>query len=121
VNCPFINTHAGITPKYRGVHGGYWALVNGAAGDCGVTIHFVDKGIDTGQVISQHLIKPGSSDNFTTYPLLQLGTALPELVKAIRAVLDGKLQGMKATGESRLWHHPTIWSYFYFRFFKGVK
>src|SRR5438093_9923670 len=25
----FINMHAGITPKYRGVHGGYWALYNG--------------------------------------------------------------------------------------------
>ena len=24
--CPVINLHAGITPRYRGVHGGYWAL-----------------------------------------------------------------------------------------------
>ncbi len=23
VSCPFINIHAGITPRYRGVHGGY--------------------------------------------------------------------------------------------------
>lgn len=28
INTPFINTHAGITPKYRGVHGDYWALSN---------------------------------------------------------------------------------------------
>ncbi|MEZ6118695.1 MAG: hypothetical protein R3C28_19310 [Pirellulaceae bacterium] len=24
----FLNTHAGVTPTYRGVHGGYWALWN---------------------------------------------------------------------------------------------
>ena len=28
VPAKFINTHEGITPKYRGIHGCYWALVN---------------------------------------------------------------------------------------------
>ena len=28
IGCLFINTHCGITPKYRGVHGGYWAIYN---------------------------------------------------------------------------------------------
>ena len=28
LNAPLINIHVGITPKYRGVHGGYWALAN---------------------------------------------------------------------------------------------
>lgn len=28
VDSPMVNIHVGITPKYRGVHGGYWALVN---------------------------------------------------------------------------------------------
>ena len=27
VEAIFVNTHVGITPKYRGVHGGYWSLV----------------------------------------------------------------------------------------------
>ena len=27
----FINTHCGITPQYRGAHGGYWALYAGDA------------------------------------------------------------------------------------------
>jgi hypothetical protein len=30
VAAPFVNTHAGITPYYRGVHGGYWALADGS-------------------------------------------------------------------------------------------
>jgi phosphoribosylglycinamide formyltransferase-1 len=28
INVPIVNIHVGITPKYRGVHGGYWALYN---------------------------------------------------------------------------------------------
>jgi hypothetical protein len=44
----FLNTHAGITPRYRGAHGGYWALLNNDPRHCGVTIHVVDPGIDTG-------------------------------------------------------------------------
>lgn len=121
VPCRFINTHAGITPKYRGVHGGYWALANGDAQHCGVTIHLVDKGIDTGDIISQHRINPNKKDNFTTYPLHQLGVALPHLVKSVHAALDNTLQTDKANGESRLWHHPAIWQYLYFWLTRGVK
>ena len=48
IDTTFVNTHVGITPKYRGVHGGYWALANGDKEHCGVTVHLVDPGIDTG-------------------------------------------------------------------------
>ena len=44
----FLNTLAGITPSYRGVHGAYWALVQRQPDACGVTVHLVDAGIDTG-------------------------------------------------------------------------
>ena len=37
VDAPFINTHAGITPLYRGVHGGYWALREGRPDLVGTT------------------------------------------------------------------------------------
>lgn len=121
VSCPFINTHAGITPKYRGVHGGYWALVNNDQQNCGVTIHLVDKGIDTGDIIDQVEIDPASSDNFTTYPIHQLGIALPRLKVIIDNALTTHIVTRKAEGESRLWHHPTFFQYIYYRIFKGVR
>ncbi len=67
----FINIHAGITPKYRNVHGAYWALVNNDQENCGVTVHEVDSGIDTGNIIYQKTIDVTRRDNFSTYPLLQ--------------------------------------------------
>ena len=29
INRRVINIHVGITPEYRGAHGGFWALYNG--------------------------------------------------------------------------------------------
>ena len=116
VPCPFINTHAGITPLYRGVHGGYWALANNDAAHCGVSVHLVDAGIDTGGIISQALIEPGPDDNFATYPLLQLIAGLPLLKRAVRAALAGAVQLQPAPeGISRLWSHPTLAEYLKFR------
>ena len=52
LKAPVVNVHAGITPRYRGVHGGYWALVEERPSDFGATIHIVDPGIDTGPVLA---------------------------------------------------------------------
>jgi folate-dependent phosphoribosylglycinamide formyltransferase PurN len=112
VPCKFINTHAGITPLYRGVHGGYWALANNDAAHCGVTVHQVDAGIDTGAIIAQALIQPTAEDNFVTYPLLQQAAGLPLLKQAVRDALNGTLQQQPApAGQSRLWSHPTLAEY----------
>jgi len=121
VNCPFINTHAGITPKYRGVHGGYWALVNEDKINCGVTVHLVDEGIDTGSILYQDTIEISEKDNFITYPYLQIAKAIPMLQKAIGDALQNKLITIKGKEMSRLWYHPTIWQYIYYRLFKKVK
>ncbi|WP_046243190.1 formyl transferase [Hymenobacter terrenus] len=112
VPCPFINTHAGITPLYRGVHGGYWALANNDAAHCGVSVHLVDAGIDTGGIIAQALIHPSPEDTFATYPLLQLIAGLPLLKDAVRAALTASIQLRPAPeGISRLWSHPTLAEY----------
>lgn len=121
--CPgaVINMHAGITPAYRGVHGGYWALWQGAPERCGVTIHRVDEGIDTGAVVSQAVIRPGIEDSFTTYQLLQWAAGVPLLVEAVVAAREGRLQSRPGTGPSRLWSHPTLWGYLWARWTRSVR
>lgn len=121
VKAPFINTHVGITPNYRGVHGGYWALVNNDVENFGVTVHLVDKGVDTGEVIYQKTITPGKNDNFMTYPLIQLGEALPLLKKAVDNVLVGELKTVSGIGKvSKQYFHPSIWEYLFYKFIKGI-
>jgi folate-dependent phosphoribosylglycinamide formyltransferase PurN len=121
VTCKFINTHAGITPMYRGVHGTYWALVNNDAANSGVTVHYVDQGIDTGNIIAQAHVAPTAQDNFSTYPTLQLATGIKLLLQAIEKHFSNSITTQSETGESNLYYHPTIWFYLYHRIFKGIK
>ncbi len=122
VAIPFVNLHAGITPLYRGVHGGYWALVERRADACGVTAHLVDAGLDTGAILGQALIEPTENDNFTTYPVLQLAAGVPLLERAVRAAANGEPRRLPAPpGESRLRTHPTLQQYVRFRMNLGVK
>lgn len=109
----FINMHAGITPQYRGVHGGYWAMANNDPDHCGVTVHLVDKGIDTGAILFQKVIPVKPKDNYTTYPFLQLGEGLPLMKKAVADAANGRLQSrISQSSVSKLYYHPTIWQYF---------
>lgn len=121
ISCPVINMHAGITPQYRGVHGAYWALVNGDEKNCGVTVHLVDEGVDTGDVLYQSLIKIAPEDNFLTYPIKQLIAGIPFLLKAVGDAFSNKLSPYSAAGNSNQWYHPTIWQYLYMRIKKGIK
>ncbi len=122
VPAPFVNMHAGITPLYRGSHGAYWALVQRNPEACGVTVHVVDAGIDTGKILGQAVIRPTGSDNFVTYPLLQLGAGLPLFISAVAQALDGYIESTAGpAGPSRLWFHPTAFGYLYCRVAKGVR
>lgn len=121
IDIPIINMHVGITPKYRGVHGGYWALAKGDPENCGVTVHYIDPGIDTGNVIVQATIQPTSKDSFVTYPLLQLKAGLGCLDRAIDSIRTGTKPAVQPPQESQLYYHPTILQYLYYRWVKGVK
>jgi folate-dependent phosphoribosylglycinamide formyltransferase PurN len=122
VRATFLNIHAGITPLYRGVHGAYWALVRGDQAHCGVTVHVVDEGIDTGDILQQARIFPTDRDTFATYPTIQLGVGLPLLLKAIQDVLGGSVEVRDPpSGESVLWTHPTLLEYIRNRRRLGVR
>lgn len=122
ISAIFINAHAGITPMYRGVHGGYWALASGDPGNCGVTVHKVDKGIDTGSIIAQATISPTTKDTFATYPFLQTASAIPLLIQAVSDALAGNLAELPPPpGRSRLWTHPTACEYLKNRIKLGVR
>jgi hypothetical protein len=117
----FINIHTGIAHRYRGVHGAYWALTEGRPQWAGVTVHQVDSGIDTGQILAQGAITITPEDNFVTYPLLQLGVGLG-LLKHILEHQDQEVLGLAIPSEgSKIWYHPTLWFYLWNRMVRGVR
>ncbi len=56
-----INTHPALLPNFPGAHAVRDALAAGVS-ETGSTIHFVDKGVDTGEVIAQARVKVEPSD-----------------------------------------------------------
>jgi peptidoglycan/xylan/chitin deacetylase (PgdA/CDA1 family) len=56
-----INLHKGKVPEYRGMPPGFWELYDGAP-SAGVTVHFVDKGLDTGAIVSTGTINIFETD-----------------------------------------------------------
>jgi methionyl-tRNA formyltransferase len=50
----FVNTHPSLLPHNRGKHYNFWALVEQAP--FGVTLHYADSGIDTGDIVAQQEI-----------------------------------------------------------------
>jgi hypothetical protein len=62
-------------------------------------------------VLYQARLTPTHADNYATFPYLQLAAALPLMEQAARDALAGKLAPQTVNLPSRLWSHPTIWSY----------
>ncbi|WP_037576419.1 formyl transferase [Sporocytophaga myxococcoides] len=117
-----MNIHAGITPTYRGVHGGYWALINNDPENCGTTVHFVDSGIDTGSILAQDKVEVEQEDNFATYPYLQFVKGINLLLSSMDKFFEGNLKVISAeSAKSALWYHPTFIEYFYYWKTKKVK
>ena len=57
----FINTHPSLLPHNRGKHYNFWAIVEEAP--FGVSIHCVDSGIDSGDIVTQKRIAYDWCDN----------------------------------------------------------
>jgi methionyl-tRNA formyltransferase len=86
-----INCHAGKLPFYRGRNILNWALINDEM-EFGITVHYIDDGIDTGDIINQKSYEITDEDTYST--LLErayLGCA-DVLYEAIEKIREGRVQ-----------------------------
>ena len=120
VAAPLINYHAGINPKYRGQHPGYWALAEGDAEHAGVTIHLVDEGVDTGSVLYQTRVTFDPEDTIASYQHVQAAHALPLFARAIEDAKAGRLSPRAVDLPSRQYFPPTLWGYLATGIMRGV-
>ena len=60
-----INCHVGKLPFYRGRHGISWMLINDEK-EFGISVHYIDDGIDTGDLINQEVFKITDADSYKT-------------------------------------------------------
>ncbi|MQW90044.1 formyl transferase [Sinorhizobium saheli] len=120
IPCPVLNFHAGINPQYRGLMGGYWALVNNDLENFGATVHLVDEGVDTGATLYQARQTPTSADTMHTYPLLQTAASTGIAIRAVEDALAGNLHPVASAAPSRQWYHPTLWTWLWNGLRRGI-
>lgn len=85
-----INTHPALLPLFPGAHAVRDALQAGVS-ETGATVHFVDAGIDTGQIIVQQQVMVEPND---TEALLHERIKVVEreiLVRVVRDIANGKI------------------------------
>lgn len=84
-----INIHGALLPRYRGRAPHIWAIINNER-ECGITVHQIDEGCDTGDIILQEKIEITSST--TGGDILKcFEHKYPNMIKsAINAILENK-------------------------------
>lgn len=89
-----INIHASLLPKYRGGAPIHYALINGEE-ETGVTLMYMDEGMDTGDMLVSERIKIEEDDNIETLSnkLSVLGSKM--IIKYLEDIIKGNIKRIK--------------------------
>jgi folate-dependent phosphoribosylglycinamide formyltransferase PurN len=104
-----INAHFGLLPAYRGMNVAEWSIYHDDP--VAVSAHFVDRGIDTGDIISRELVPVELGDTLATIRVKQrrLATALlVDAVDKIFASLVTRTRQHAAEGRQFYRMHPLL-------------
>ena len=85
-----INCHAGNLPFYRGRNVLNWVLINDEK-QFGITVHYIDEGIDTGDIITQKTYSISDKDNYQTLLEKSYDKCPQLLYQSIKSIQENKV------------------------------
>lgn len=93
-----INIHASLLPKYRGGAPIHYALINGEE-ETGITLMYMDEGMDTGDMLVSESVKIDDNDNIETLSdkLSLLGADM--ISRYLEDIIEGKVERIKQDNE----------------------
>lgn len=89
-----INCHAGKLPFYRGRNILNWALINDEK-EFGITVHYMDEGIDTGDIILQESYPITDEDDYGTLLTRAYEGCADVLYRAMKMVQNDEVRRIK--------------------------
>lgn len=101
-----INCHAGKLPFYRGRNILNWVLINDEV-KFGITVHYIDEGVDTGDIILQRSFPICDQDNYSTLLNIAHKECPHILFEAIQQMQEGTA---KTTPQNSLHKQGSIFS-----------
>ena len=103
INTPLlgsINCHAGKLPFYRGRNVLNWVLINDES-EFGITVHYIDEGIDTGDIIYQESFEINDDDDYSTLLEKAHTECGAILYNSIKMIQSGDVKVIKQTNLHR--------------------
>lgn len=88
----FINIHLGLSPWYRGTGGSFWPFYNNEPEYVGVTVFYLDLGIDSGPVIHQSLVDFEDGDWIHEGSVKAILSGVSLQVQAIGELANGSIK-----------------------------
>jgi methionyl-tRNA formyltransferase len=101
----FVNTHPSLLPFNRGKHYNFWAIVEEAP--FGVTLHFVDNGIDTGPILAQSKIGYDWQDNGESLYMKAQNEMVKLFIKSYPTLRNGNFQSIPQVENEGSFHHSS--------------
>lgn len=92
-----INVHPSLLPKYRGLSPQHQVLIHGEK-ESAVTIHYIEEGIDTGDIVIQKRFEIEDDDYIADVQFKMLAIYKTLMVDAVRLLQD---KNFKATKQSQ--------------------
>lgn len=89
-----INCHAGKLPFYRGRNVLNWVLINDEK-EFGITVHYVDNGTDTGDIILQETYPITDEDDYKTLLERAYAGCADILYRAIKMIQDEEVKPVR--------------------------
>lgn len=106
-----LNAHLGVLPRYRGMDVVEWPLLEGKLGQLGITVHFMDTGLDTGDLLRVRSVDVGSFTNIASLRDHLEGLLCDSIVTAGLDYLAGKVARTPqklADGQQYFRMHPLL-------------
>lgn len=82
-----VNIHPSLLPKFPGLNT-HQRVLDAGESESGCTVHYVDKGIDTGPIIAQAVVPVATKDTFETLAVRVLKEEHRIYPEAIQKVLE---------------------------------
>lgn len=108
-----LNCHTGVLPPYRGMDVVEWTALENAVQKVGfgVTLHYMDKGVDTGPILLVHSIQTHAGETFAGIRMRLEVEMVRTMLEGVRGIAAGTLetyvQAAKA-GRQYFVMHPRV-------------
>lgn len=93
-----VNVHSSLLPEYRGVSPSFWTLLHGED-RTGITVHYMDEGLDTGDVIAQEPLPIREGDTLHSLNARVAERGSEVLLDALEQVRAGTVTGTPIDAE----------------------